>query len=806
MGSSSDVLSLSARSTRASLPHASPPPAYVAESAAESLLYAEIEVPVKVSSSALALVNGFLDQILYDILAKSHSTSLGALRAAIPVVLKQRLGQSAIRAADEELQDYLDEQELAELQLSSGVLDPKMEFDVELAWMLTRLRCMVYAKLGDLEEEDEEDLLEDDELRYHVTRVKESLRASAAITPASAIFLTTILEFLAEQALCIAAQHSRKRHNSIKGQATHQSANSAIFLDDIDMSGIGKEGPLIRLWRSWKGSVRTTGSISSRPTTPNIMTPVSPDSPTFEWKSPTAPPFSTIQEEHSPSIQPTSFPLPADIPLPMSDDDVTEIEVPGVARDPDNPEDGELTARPTLEKRRPSSMLVMPGNFPGPPTPTTANQDGDRPSWGRTRSHSLPTPAQSPSLLQFDKSVDEIASSNIAVPPNDTEISAPSVPDQTMERSGEVEPEADTVPERVATPSRSNIDSATVATIAGALNVEASRALRRDRSSQNDLISRAPGAERNTQASITTIDDFQQLHMPARSQTTDTLNSLPGAAGPTNPAGNTQNTVADEEDIQAEDRANPRDSGFGVDVPDNVQAGHHGDFAPPPMLAEDQSLPAATDPVSSLPSNTDMESRPVGRVPYQGHVANYRNLDTGNDSHGVAIIQGTGRSIRHPTTDQNTSRSATTSAWPAVVPDRRSSLERQADRQSPTETRFPQHIPTSQRTEGVEKDAVPHYATSAFANTSTSHSRTSSAKESRPGTSGSATAKRQHLRLRSNTDDGNKRITPPDEADRAKRSLDVLIDSDETLHYTLTPESARADNEVRYHPPLNRSI
>lgn len=801
MGSSSDVLSLSARSTRTSLPHASPPPLYVAESAAENLLYAELEIPVTISAGSLASVNGFLDQILYDILSKSHSTSLGALRAAIPVVLKQRLGQSAIRAADEELQDYLDEQELADLQASAGVLDPKTEFDVDLAWMLTRLRCMVYAKLGDMEEEDEEDLLDDEDLRYHITRVKESLRASATITPASAIFLTTILEFLAEQALCIAAQHSRRRHNNLKGQVAHQSSNPGILLEDIDMSGIGKEGPLIRLWRSWKGSVRTAGSISSRPTTPNIMTPISPDSPTFEWKSPTVPPFSTIQEEHSPSIQPTTSPLPADIPLPMTDNDVNEIEVPGAARDPDDPDEGHLRPRPTLEKRRPSSMLVMPGNFPGPPTPAIADQEGERPSWGRTRSHSLPTPAQSPSMLKFDN-IDESKSAKLAANADSTEVVASDASGQITDNHDETT--------AVPAPSRANVISATVATIAGALNVEASRALRRDRPSQHELVSRSPEARTTARASISTAEDFDQLHMPARAQTTDSAIS-PTDPDTTEPGNLALNTVEEPEN-QPNDRANPRDSGFGVDVPDNVEAVHnHDDSQTATMPAPNETQPTTNQVISGSPGTTDLASRRMGRVPYQAHVVAHRNVEATDDNHGVAIIQGTDRFGGHPTssttTDQNTSRSATTSAWPAVVPGRRSPMENQAARQSPTEIRFPQHIPTYQRTDSIEKDsasrqdAVPHYATSAFATTSGSHSRNSSTKESRPGTAGSATARRQHIRLRSNTDDGSRRITPPDEADRAKKSLDVLIDSDETLHYTLTPESARAANEVR--DPIN---
>lgn len=756
VGSSSDVLSQSARSTRAVLPPANPLPAYVAESAAENLLYAEIEVPVKISPGALNLVNAFLDQILYDILLKAHSTTLAALRAAVPVALKQRLGRAAVKAADEELQDYLDEEELTELQTSAGVLDPKSNFDLDLTWTLTRLRCMVYAKLGDLEEEDEEDFLDDEDLRYHVAQVKGEMRASANITPASAIFLTTILEFLGEQSLCIAAQHARRRRQSSKGLGQNQSNDETITLDEIDMSGIGKEGPLIRLWRSWKGSVR--GSISSRPTTPNVMSPAGPDSPTFEWRSPTAAQFSTIQEERSPSVQPPTEPFETPLPDSSTVDHLDETQGPNSALDVTHKE-ASLT-RPDFDSRRPSSMLLMPGKFPTSSSHVNTDDDRERPHLLRARSRSLPNSAQSPPTGEFimRQQPDGVAQVNHG------SATAPS-----LSESDEAESESvthQTPRQGTVYSSRSNAMDATVATIAGALSVEASRGLRREQPSQQEL---RPQSLR---------DDTLDVDMADGAHETDNGQTVEAFRG-----------------------ANPRDSGFGVDAPDNVG---HNQF---PQNLGGESNHTFTNGSASRSDHATGAQQPHLSSEEYGYVTIDRSLDVPNRvthlAAGERTIDGQASDASFPANSDWDANSA----LPVVGSSGRLSSEQQASRQSPTDMRFPQHLPTeqqpseTQRHPGDAHEQALRSQPTTIPKPTAPRSRSASAKEVRPGTAGTSLPRKQHIRLRSD-DDGATKIGPPEELDRAKTSLDLLIDSDETLHYTLTPEPARAAHEVRSKPLL----
>ncbi|KIW11496.1 hypothetical protein PV08_10796 [Exophiala spinifera] len=729
MGSSSDVLSMSSKSARA-LPYANPPPAYVSASEAQKLIFAELERQVKITEGAVGLVNGFLDQILYDILVKSHSTALWAVRPAVPAVLKQRLGRSALQAADEELQDYIPENEMEEILSAPPVLDPKADFDTDLAWKLTRLRCMVYAKLGDMEEEDEEDYLEDIDLRDHFSTVHESVRSSATISPPTAIFLTTVLEFLAEQALCIAAQHATKRHVAASKDTSNETMHDGpILLEEIDISGVGKEGPLIRLWRSWKGSVRSAGSISSRPTTPNVMSPVSPESPNYEWRFPAAPPISTIQEEQSPSLKPRLSPLPADVPLPLNENDIAEIETPGLARDVDeNVDDGD---RPTLDARRPSSMLVMPGKFPDAPAPVS-NDDPQRPEFTRQRSHSLPNSGPTPPMLLSKAEVngrllDHGATSSL----EDLQTKVDYV---AQSKSGPAQTPAQ---QRVAR-SPTNTVSSTVATIAGAINVEASRRRAQSSLEQNDPIVSSGDAQHGLGLSAEQDDDER--------------------AGPMgNPEGGT-----DPEDLalssgDEHDSRDPRDSGFGV-AGAEVILPIQGHVDEEHRRSERDTIIVSTPGQDSFPSSA------------AAHYEEYDPYST-QDSAQPTMPRSTQEidNVAVPATSTFTGRTT--------------SLEHRTGR-SPTDVRFPQHLPTSQRPTATDhaQDHVPRFATSSNLAQS-AHSRATNANG--PSTAGSPTTRRQHIRLRSDEDN---RV---EELEIAKKSLDVLIDSDETLHYTLTPRPAR---------------
>lgn len=747
VSSGTDVLSMSAKSVRATLPHAVAPSSYVSAPEAENLVYAELERPVRISGGALLLLNGFLDQLLYDILSKSQSINLTAIRAAVPLVLKQRLGRAAVKAGDEELQDYLEEEELEEIQNTPAVLDPRAEFDTELAWKLARLRCMVYAKLGDLEEEDEEDYLEGDDVRDHVNQLREANKSFDRILPPAAIFLTTVLEFIAEQALCIAAQHARKRDaylkDAVRETTPTEPQQDTIFLEELDMSGVGKEGPLIRLWRSWKGSFRIGGSGFSRPTTPSVMSPLTPDSPAQEWKFPSAPLISSIKEESRSTT-------PANIPLPVSDDDAREIDGPG------SDQAGGPVQRPVVGTRKSTSMLVMPGQFPNQ-RPT--NDVAERPVATRRRSRSVP--------------ISPIASSSNSY--LDSRRQAAVTENTDREQEGQASPYA----EQEGEPRHTTAIGATVATIAGALSVEAARASRRDQPIDSASPVSPESATAPPWSSISTAHDFERMHIPVRAPTAviDAAEAAHTTAAADTAETRSNSSYGDETEID-DAHVHPRDSGFGV-------AGLEDGHPQQEHEAIGDSRPSTSSQSAVEPLQQHDQVAPSNRSSNVGYATIFQNPDTsaGYSSSNSTRTSGPGTAraeellaATKPTTLDSLPAA---SAWPAVIPNRRSSLEQKSA--AHPETRFPQHLSSSQRREQNGESPVPRFATSADA-----RSRSGSANQARPSTSGSATARRQHLRLRSEDTEARAR----EDVDRPKKSLDLLIDSDETLHYTLTPASA----------------
>jgi hypothetical protein len=744
VSSGTDVLSLTSKSARATVPQATAPASYVSIPEADSLCSTEIDRTVKVSPGAIRLINAFLDQVLYDVLVKAQSVGLGALRAAVPLILKQRLGRAAIKLADEELQDYLDEDELEVMQNSTPVLDPRQEFDVDLAWKLTRLRCMVYSKLGDMEEEDEEESLEDIELRDHIDQVSDPAYSAARLAPPAAIFLTTILEFLAEQAMCIAATHAMRRNKHLQAMTKdtipdeHHAALQAIHLEEIDMSGIGKEGPLIRLWRSWKGSIRTGGSGTSRPTTPSLMSPMTPDSPEREFRFPSVPVMhQAIQEE------PRSD-APANIPLPMSDRDVEEIE---------SPDAKEAEAhRPSLSERKSTSMLVMPGQFPE----QSASSTPTRPPPTRRRSRSVPSVMDHSSPVTWQNP-----------------RKRPQPIDPKSGQAGPVLPEQGSEDHHAENHSgaRGVPTSATLASLAGALGVEAARASRKSPQPTDENMRGGPSPPTEAHASIGSPADFENMHIPMRMATsTSDLAITPTHEEPQDPE-----DLALSSDDEGRNHTAQRDSGIGAVETAHLPAQH-------PDIRDSQysEAPSELEPPRHVVA-------PSTRSSNLGYATIFNPGDTTSSTYSSARTSR--MDAPEPMEDVTPPRpmpsnvAPPTSAWPAVVPKRGASLEKPREqRQDPTLAAQQYPAPPPIPTQGEQY--VPRYATSAHA-TQNAHSRSASA-QTRPSTSGSATARRQHMRLRSDAD----QAWDPEEHNKGKKSLDLLIDSDQTLHYTLTPPNA----------------
>ncbi|KAL8946735.1 MAG: hypothetical protein Q9222_006907 [Ikaeria aurantiellina] len=341
-------------------PAVSPDPAYIAPSSAsqivtgdrESILQEEDEDALHspeatntlVASNALQLINSFLDQLLYSFLVSSHSTSIAALRPAVTEVLKPRLAKEAIASADEELQEFLgagDEEELAALDHD---LDLRSGWDLNTVWRRTRLRCMVYTRLGDLEEEDEEMWIQNEDASQQVDRHHRLSRDLGVVSPAAAIFLTSILEFVGEQALLLAAEAAYMRFEGRHRQEKHSSAGvlglQRLSVEVVDIEKLALNTTFGRLWRSWKKKARASSFSSQKPVSSDHL--LRPTSSLSGSEARSRKPSSEAVRDPRPDSS-TSQPPPvseesdvvreaAAVPLPLMTNNLNEIDEPDFAR------------------------------------------------------------------------------------------------------------------------------------------------------------------------------------------------------------------------------------------------------------------------------------------------------------------------------------------------------------------------------------------------------------------------------------------------------------------------------------------
>jgi hypothetical protein len=417
---SSEVPSLSGHAAFSPPASINPEPAYIAISAASQLVSSELETDgVTVSASALTQLNNFLDHILFNILLAAKSTKLSVLKPAIQSVLKPKLGKAALQAADEELREYLgddeDEDEDVEANPDRGA---KGEFDLELAWKLARLRCMVYSRLGDLEEDDEDEYIERENLDERGGRPRRFSSHPSRVSTAAAIFLTSVIEFLAELALSHVALITQRKHSKSRTSQGTPDPTTGLFLppdrmsvSDADMRHLGRDSPLQKLWRGWRHQVRIPTDPASRPISPESLMP---HGHSRKASMNTSDDIPETKIHHQPSVAEVLHANdPALIPLPMTDNDIKDIQNPG----PSSASDRELTAnldRNSVNERlrRPRSLELFPSEA-ALSTQGSMNDRADSTPFGSTRpavqhrkSRSLPT---SPVVVPHDTHDDATA-------------------------------------------------------------------------------------------------------------------------------------------------------------------------------------------------------------------------------------------------------------------------------------------------------------------------------------------------------------------------------------------------------------
>ena len=312
---------------------------------------------VEFSESALALVNAFLDQLLYSFLSTARSTSLLALRPAVTEVLKHRLARDAIASAEEELAELLaggDDEE--EMDSKHKAAENGRKWDLELVWKRTRLRVMVYMRLGEMEDDDEQRYVKEEELFHGSERRFSS--STGLVSWAAAIFLTSVLEYVAEQTLQVSghAASTRARRQSrtqrLTGSTDAQTSDDLV-VEEYDVEKVALNSTLGRLWRTWRKALRNTGtpnsptqrmsSSNSRISRENMASAFSSrrqnsfDTARGGSVADDTRPVSRDQLDDMPETEYPEHVLAANIPLPIGDHsrDVDEIEVSGLGRDPD---------------------------------------------------------------------------------------------------------------------------------------------------------------------------------------------------------------------------------------------------------------------------------------------------------------------------------------------------------------------------------------------------------------------------------------------------------------------------------------
>ncbi|RLL99395.1 hypothetical protein CFD26_104050 [Aspergillus turcosus] len=406
-------------------PPVNPPPSFIASSAAAQIITADQEfntadfvtseednganASALVTPEALSALNGFLDHLLYNILATAKSTQLACIRPAIAEVLKPRLAREVVSAADDELSEYMGGEEDEQSEFRGGQ-NSSNDFDLVRSWKLTRLRCMVYTRLGDMEEDDEDEYIAQDRLVECDDGIPPRFNSHVGnITPAAAIFLTSIIEHIGEQALIIAGETARSRlswklndnHDEVTESGAERSSMDRLVVEELDMEKLALNPTLGRLWRTWRRRVRTR----------SLSRTISRES--FQRRRLTAPSAGSRKssiatvDEYPPSlpvsqaVEPSRELDPASVALPMSEHDVEEIEFPGYVPDLDGSEVLDIQEVRTMQavvahKVRPHSLMVL--NLASPRSPSSTGNSPVTPPGAQTakvtrhvRSRSLPS-------------------------------------------------------------------------------------------------------------------------------------------------------------------------------------------------------------------------------------------------------------------------------------------------------------------------------------------------------------------------------------------------------------------------------
>ncbi|KAJ5971992.1 uncharacterized protein N7479_001910 [Penicillium vulpinum] len=812
-------------------PSVTPAPAFISPSAASDIISADQEfnaadfvaddeetgarATALVTPAALSLLNGFLDNLLFNILASSKSTQLASIRPAMADVLKPRLAKEVVSAAEEELSEFMGGVEDEQTEFRGGQ-EPGGDFDLVRSWKLTRLRCMVYTRLGDMEEDDEDEFIAQDNLGETDGAPRRFTSHVDNITPAASIFLTSIIEYIGERALVIAGETSRSRLSAQLNSGDECSGSGErkridqLVVEDLDMEKLALNATLGRLWRTWRQHKRRT--TLSRTLSRESFRPRGYSLANSRKSS-----IVTIEEPMTPEEPlPVALPPfdPTTIPLPMSEYDVLEIEVPGYIGDLD----GEVQTMEAVvaHKVRPRSLMVFsspslvpksPGSSNSSPVSASAIEPGK--SIRHVRTKSLPNGAAPP-----DSAEEEPVSPTTVLSP--TEQPSPTASEKTqLETMYEDDESAEYVDASETTPG-----------IALTEHEE-----------KPSFESAAEGFE-NTRMSV--LHEEEEETSPAVS---DMVASLRAVAQDEDSMTDQSNSARISV-VSLGDRPNHKDpeviEGTGSCEKPKLTSTIH---RPKRQSSKDAGLLNATL-ISGQTSDSEMQAVAESQPPTQG-------VET-TPAPPVTPIEAVTSSVNHDATndDDDQSKMAVITTPPTSSSEEYPESGKSSNSLSPDISRLSSGSNNSQRSKTrprpaplevtasnrgpsasasastVERAAVQRMSrpsismsSSIIAKSRRSGSFGSARENTRPVTSGSTTSSQVSNKLkgimsRAQGESGSLRRRSSSETSRASRGsadsvendiadLDKLINSDETIHYTLTPRSVR---EMTFPDAPNRSV
>ena len=360
-----------------------------------------------VADNAVALINAFLDKVLYDILATARSTRLDALRPAVKDTLKKSLARDAIASADANLEDLLALEDEDDEERPRTSASAASRFNLEFVWKRSRLRVMMRSEKSDFDIDDDERYVQEEGL---LTGERRWSQASGVISLLSEIFLAGVLDHLAEQLVSSAVLYAavRARRESKARPISGSWTTYQVVVEEPDVEKGALNSPMDRLWRNWRKSLRhqSMRGGGTRYSNSNASSPAFTRRGSEGWpdgqlartldeedlRTPTGLAHSQRDIVPNPEHEYPEHILASNIPLPLGVRDVDEIEVPGLAVDPD----AKLDDIPTPELRRASVAPLSIRKVRDLDDTEALRPPGDgplnRPHIPRRRSSSVPSP------------------------------------------------------------------------------------------------------------------------------------------------------------------------------------------------------------------------------------------------------------------------------------------------------------------------------------------------------------------------------------------------------------------------------